>query len=499
MKIAAIGSSGRGAAGLGPRRTAVGAGLLFCLVWLVMPAPNPLAGRALASQTAPEFKEFQIVLPDSFAVSRGQRTVRDGDTVVIHTFWDSGAPYEVRADFRPIDSNADSAVIATRLADRVVQVGGEPETWSCYAFEHQISPDNLLEDRGNTPVPITAYDPATQLSTTTESVRFCLYNHPIAHVETRVIGDSTRFIDRDGTLCYRTRNGDQITVRTTWIRRGEYMTIKSDFLHLDQFFTLADALPVLVEMIGDTLATYEINYRLSRTAWPQDDPRPKYPVPVLIEGSDTQCGVEYATLFFEMDITGPAGAPLFAPQLPVHTVSSLLPVAGVAPEESEDLLLVVKHLDAENPDSTTRVVLDVDANWHFSGQVALAPGNNKLTAYGRDLVGNPSTPAVSTVKYVAAQAISIPQPFRPGEAFVFDAPGGWSRIEVEIYNLEGDRIRSWTHQGAGGLLYEVTIEWDGRNGNGELVRQGPYLLRYRMADGAGRTAMEEVKAFVLQK
>ncbi len=499
MKTAAKRSSDRRLAGFGPPRTVARAGVVLALGWLLAlaPAPDLPAGRASAAQSAPELKEFEIVLPDSFSVSRGQRTVRDGDTVLIRTYWDSGSPYQVHADFRQIDSNADSALIATRCADRVVQVSGQSETWSCYAFEHRISPDNTLEDRGNTPVPITAYDPATQLGTTTEAVRFCLCNHPLTHIETRVIGDSIRFIDRDGTWCYRVRNGDQITIHTTWARRGD-LTLKTDFQNLDQFYLPGDDDQSKIEDSGGQ-ATYEIRYRLSRTAWPQDDPRPKYPVPVLIEASDMQCGLGYVTVYFEMDITGPAGAPLFAPDLPAQAVTSTLPVAGTAPEDSRDVLLVVKHLDAANPDSTTRLVLALDANRRFAGEVLLVPGLNRLSLYGRDLVGNLSAATVGTVKYVAAAAISIPQPFQPGDAFVFDSPAGWSRSEVEIYNLAGDRIRAWTHQGAGGPLYEVSIPWDGRNGNGEAVRQGPYLLRYRMSDGAGRTALEEVKAFVLQK
>jgi hypothetical protein len=501
MKTAALRSGDRRAAGVAPLRTAARAGLLLFLGLLLIRGSSPAAERSLASQAAPEFKEFQVLLPDSHAVARGELPVRDGDTVLIHTFWDNGAPYEVSADFRQIDSNGDSAVSATRLADRVVQVGGESETWSCYAIEYRISADNAFDDRSYTPVPITAHDPVSMLSTTTETVRFCLYNDLLEHRETRVIGDSARFIDRDGILCYRVRNGDEITLWTTWATRNRPMAIKPDFLQLDQFFTINDVTFDLIEEVSsDTLVTYQINYRLNRTAWPQDDHRPKYPVPVLIEGLDSECGVGFTTVYFEMDLTGPSGAPVFSPELPATAATAVLPVHGTAPEDARDVLLLVKHLGAEDPDSTTRVALDLDEDLRFSGEVPLLPGANKLTAYARDVVGNWSAAStVRTVKYVLELGIAIPQPFHPGDAFVFDSPAGWSRADVEIYNLEGDRIRSWTHQGAGGPLYEVNVPWDGRNGSGESVRQGPYLLRYRMADSAGRTALEEVKAFVLQK
>ncbi len=460
-----------------------------------------VARDSVALVNAPEFRGFKVLLPNSEAIRRGQYSVRNGDPVRIRTYWDSRAAYEVYADFTGVDSNGDPALRATRCADvdTVATVGGAPEVWCCYSVETTISADNTLPDDGGLEIPLTAYDPATGFSTTTNALQFCLLNDRLEHRETVVVGDAERFSECDGILCYRVTNGDRIVLRSTWATHNRPMALLPDFLNLDQWFVINYVTFRLIEeSSSDSVVTYEIDYKLRDNAWGSGNQNPKCPVPVTIEGRDAACGIEVATVYFEMDLDGPGTAPVFDPPLPTHVSTGALTIAGVAPQDAVDILVTIEHTDAD-PESTSHVVLDLDQNQRFSGQVTLLPGSNEVIAAGRDVVHNEGAETARTVKYLTQNAISIPRPFYPGDAFVFDTLAGWSRAQVEVYNLEGDRVRAWTDQSAGSLLQEVSVTWDGQNEDGEPVRQGPYLLRCRMLDGAGRVAMEEVKAFVLQK
>ncbi len=457
----------------------------------------------LLLENAPLFKGYKVARPESVALGVRSLAVANGDPVEIQTYWDSRDVYEVTGDFSRIDAYGDPALRATRRADidTVVTSGGQPETWFCYVLETTISEDNTYDDEGNVVIPIWARDTSTGIETRTETVRLCLYNSTLEHRGSEVIGDSARFVDRGGQRCYVTTNGDVITIQTTWATPNRPMSILPDFIRIDRLFQIEDAdLRLLEEVSSDTVATYEIVYNLWDTARLEDDPGPAYPLPVLIEGRDSGCASKFVALYFEMDIEPPEGAPAFDPAPPSFAVSRQLSVSGAAQDDAHSVVIEVEHLDADPPDSTSHTELDIDEQSRFAGDVALHAGRNRITAYGRDLVGNWSRGSDShEVSYVTQSQVVIPQPFEPGLAFTFDSLTGWSSAEVEIYNLEGDRVRSWRESSGGGLLNHVTIEWDGRNATGEFVRQGPYLLRYRMTGSDGRTAVEEVKAFVFKK
>lgn len=48
---------------------------------------------------------------------------------------------------------------------------------------------------------------------------------------------------------------------------------------------------------------------------------------------------------------------------------------------------------------------------------------------------------------------------------------------LKVYNSAGESVRSLRDTKASEGVYE-TVEWDGRNGNGEPVASGVYLIAY---------------------
>ena len=88
----------------------------------------------------------------------------------------------------------------------------------------------------------------------------------------------------------------------------------------------------------------------------------------------------------------------------------------------------------------------------------------------------------------------MPKPFYAGDAFDLADADGWSVVDLEIYNLEGDRVRSFRSEGN---VLHFSAQWDGRNGDGVKVKAGPYLVRIRTTRHSGAT-QEEIRAFVFQ-
>ncbi len=88
------------------------------------------------------------------------------------------------------------------------------------------------------------------------------------------------------------------------------------------------------------------------------------------------------------------------------------------------------------------------------------------------------------------QITNYPNPFHPDEtattiAYVLDTD---SSVHMRVYTVSGGLVldRQYTAGEAGGSTGLNEIEWDGRNGGGEPVASGGYII-YVEADGAGST------------
>lgn len=70
---------------------------------------------------------------------------------------------------------------------------------------------------------------------------------------------------------------------------------------------------------------------------------------------------------------------------------------------------------------------------------------------------------------------NYPNPFNPATAIPYHLPKS-AEVEIAIYNLRGQKIRTLIHETRPAGFHEV--KWDGRDENGALVAGGVYLCRF---------------------
>ena len=78
---------------------------------------------------------------------------------------------------------------------------------------------------------------------------------------------------------------------------------------------------------------------------------------------------------------------------------------------------------------------------------------------------------------------NYPNPFNPSTTISFMLPsfGAWMEVELAIFDLMGQKIRSLLMGQALGGTFRVF--WDGKDGTGRSVSSGVYLYRLRVGDG----------------
>jgi hypothetical protein len=457
----------------------------------------PSTAHTVTLLNAPQFKRWTILAPDS-ATSEGTQVVelKNGDLIRLRSYWDSRSTYDVWADFRPVDSAAAGPELGVPTENLVVAVGDSSETWFGYQFEHVVSSANETADADGIIIPITARDTGTGYETVSEALTFCLSNHPPEHLWTRVIGDPAPFVVRDADTLYVVRNGGSIFLQTSWQSPNRPLALRADFSLVDKdYYTYPETRYLIDSLSTPTIATYGIIYNFSLNAC-CDEGDATYPLPVKIAVTDTGCGLSSTTVLLEMDNEGPAGSPVLNPAPPSSADAATLALRGTAPAGSFDALVKVEHLDADSSDT---IALALDEGLGFQGTVNLLPGTNRIVAYGRDAVGNLSNASLTYDVELVTEAwvFELPKPMRPGDSIELASRAGWSRVTATLFNLQGDRVRTWEEQGQP-LLYRASFVWDGRNGDGKAVDPGPYLLHVRGTD-AGGGKREEVKALVFQR
>ncbi|GAB5518783.1 MAG: hypothetical protein RhofKO_10340 [Rhodothermales bacterium] len=95
-----------------------------------------------------------------------------------------------------------------------------------------------------------------------------------------------------------------------------------------------------------------------------------------------------------------------------------------------------------------------------------------------------------------SHAAVLPSPFSPdvGVAkvgYILSSTAPPARVDVTVYNLQGERIRTLLADDPqlpgryGGRTSLQPIQWDGRTDNGQLARNGRYVIRIRARDSSG--------------
>jgi hypothetical protein len=130
----------------------------------------------------------------------------------------------------------------------------------------------------------------------------------------------------------------------------------------------------------------------------------------------------------------------------------------------------------------------IEGRWPHS--LAIDPGLNRIWAVMSDGAGNVS-PRSNTIEvtFDPASGLYVPEPFHPGDAFQVNLAEAARAITVRVYDMGGHAVRVLD---GGTTSDNVTIAWDGINGDGVEVRKGPLVAVafVEFASGTNETLRE---------
>lgn len=169
--------------------------------------------------------------------------------------------------------------------------------------------------------------------------------------------------------------------------------------------------------------------------------------------------------------------------------NSLLPLDSLMTVDK--LILDVEIVDATTTGTRWRNVNDGDhrASFFYKPVEPLAEGAHEIKVFVNDASGNPDTTDFVPFNVETAlrlrNVVNWPNPFSRSTTFTFML-GGSNRPnegEIAIYTVSGRRIKTIPLSEADLHIGFNTIEWDGRDADGDLLANGVYLYRIRVGDG----------------
>ncbi len=202
-------------------------------------------------------------------------------------------------------------------------------------------------------------------------------------------------------------------------------------------------------------------------------------------------GSNFLTDYLKVSFDGTAiGAPLINPEASNSVFGNLSPFT--AQQASRD---VVTPLTGSNAEVAFRYVNNAVAG------VTIANSNGSrvvFTGFGWEAISNTSAreelmtdvldwfnvltgiddPVTDTRPGTFQLFQNYPNPFNPSTAISYQLPAN-SNVQLEIYNLLGQKVRTLVNQQQAAGNY--TVRWDGRNDFGQHVSSGVYL--YRLVTG----------------
>jgi hypothetical protein len=132
-------------------------------------------------------------------------------------------------------------------------------------------------------------------------------------------------------------------------------------------------------------------------------------------------------------------------------------------------------------------------NWPHP--MTLVPGLNQIYATMVDDAGNVSQPSKTIeITFDNSGGLFVPQPFRPGDAFQLNLSKAASTVTLRIYDLGGNLV---TILYSTDNTFNISIPWDGLNGDSEEVKKGPLVVvsAVAYADGSNREIIREIFLF----
>lgn len=172
---------------------------------------------------------------------------------------------------------------------------------------------------------------------------------------------------------------------------------------------------------------------------------------------------------FRLDLTPPAAPVLDA--LPSSVYEAKLNLTGSV--DGAGARFVHLYRVSGNDTDHTRKEIVARATAFFIPDT-LDLGENVFRAAAQDSAGNMSaSSAPRTVIYEIARGISHPEVFRAPDAFRVYTEREARKVEVKIFTVAGELVTTLPSSAPG---TDFTLAWDLTTADGEVVRNGPYLV-----------------------
>jgi flagellar hook assembly protein FlgD len=171
---------------------------------------------------------------------------------------------------------------------------------------------------------------------------------------------------------------------------------------------------------------------------------------------------------FNLDRTPPAPPVIHAP--PSRVIEEELEL-DISLDDDADSLFVYS---SDGSDTTTTEFIVALLSPSDPPSILLAEGMNEIWSDAKDKVGNRSNVSNTVqVTFDRTTGITIPEVFRGPDRFQIVSARTASSVELDIYDMRGERVRRMVVHGPS---ERFEIEWDLKNGDGDEVRNGPYVV-----------------------
>ncbi len=153
---------------------------------------------------------------------------------------------------------------------------------------------------------------------------------------------------------------------------------------------------------------------------------------------------------------------------------------------------------------------EADLNKSNSGSVRyllpeLNPGLYTLTLKAWDVFNNSSVSyitfeVINSGTMELSHLINYPNPFTNETSVVFDHNQAGNNLEVQlsIYNLTGQKVRTIEKQITGNAFRSEPIKWDGRNDGGDALPEGLYIYSVFVTNEKGESNEKHAKMLFVQ-
>ncbi|MEJ2721328.1 MAG: hypothetical protein P8181_09340, partial [bacterium] len=110
--------------------------------------------------------------------------------------------------------------------------------------------------------------------------------------------------------------------------------------------------------------------------------------------------------------------------------------------------------------------------------MTLTPGLNRIYGVMVDKAGNIGEPSNTIeVTWDRSVGVFIRQPFRPDDAIDITSREEVTSVTIRIYDMSGNLVRVVRHGGSG---TNISVPWNGLNGDGTDVKKGPLVAVVRL-------------------